>query len=320
MSDQLYQTSCPPGRLELGMNPTRPISGTAICDLASPIFFLASDEFQSADEYSLLFLAPGESIYSDGDDLVGEITQSGDYESLRGLPLLSPSGEVFLFRKMNYLRFQAESLRQQLSQQNEVSSESMGHLSALIEDADAVRNHIAECNLRLVISIARKFSASSCDFDELMSEGNEILLKAINKFDFSRGFRFSTYATHSVQRHFYRYTQRQLKRNTVEYKSSVELLNEIPNAETDLVIAQWVKEEQRVTSLISQMTERLDEREHRIVVARFGLSTDGVVKTLRELSSEMGLSKERIRQIQIIAIDKLRDLFDELDPELAAAS
>lgn len=298
---------------------TTEFAGPSVADLGTPIFFLHSDEFHSVEEDQLLFLTNGESIYSDADDFSGEIAESGDYENLRGLPLLSPAGEVFLFRKMNYLRSQAEQLRFQLEGQDRVSSQDLDDLAALLEDANSVRNHIAECNLRLVISIARKFSASASDFDDLMSEGNEILLKAINKFDFSRGFRFSTYATHSVQRHFYRYAQRQLKRNSVEHKSSVELLNEIPNADTDLVIAQWVKEEQRVTSLISQMADRLDEREHRIVVARFGLCSDGVVKTLRELSSEMGLSKERIRQIQIIAIDKLRDLFDELDPELATA-
>ncbi len=52
-----------------------------------------------------------------------------------------------------------------------------------------------ESNLRLVASIARKFSKSRNDFEELLSEGNAILLYAVDKFDFSRGFRFSTYAT-----------------------------------------------------------------------------------------------------------------------------
>lgn len=289
-------------------------------DLTEAIFYLENDCFGAANEDELLYLTPGQSIYAENDKANSDgINESGDYESLRGLPLLSPSGEAFLFRKMNYLRYLAEQRRSQAMACGQLTADDANEVSMLLEDADSVRNHIAECNLRLVISISRKFSASSCDFDELMSEGNEILLKAISKFDFSRGFRFSTYATHSVQRHFYRYTQRRQKRNHLEFKSSVELLNEIPNTETDEVIAQWVQEEQRMTSLISQMADRLDEREQRIVIARFGLSGDGVAKTLRELSSEMGLSKERIRQLQIIAIEKLRDLFDELDPELASA-
>lgn len=284
-------------------------------DLTEPVFYLPNEAFRvGADD--LLYLEAGQSIYSESSDST-EASESGDYENLRGLPLLSSTGEAFLFRKMNYLKFLAEKTRLKLTKRR--SKAALQELEDLLADADAVRNHIAECNLRLVISIARKFSASASDFDELMSEGNEILLKAINKFDFSRGFRFSTYATHSVQRHFYRYTQRRQKRNTLEHKSSVELLNEIPNGESDEVIDQWVREEQRMTALIGCMADRLDEREHKIVVARFGLSSDGVAKTLRELSSEMGLSKERIRQLQIIAIEKLRDLFDELDPEILSA-
>ncbi|MFY9256757.1 MAG: sigma-70 family RNA polymerase sigma factor [Fuerstiella sp.] len=285
--------------------------------LPEQIFHIYNDAFESKCDHELMCLQSGSSIYSDSDVRAEDVTETGDYESLRGLPLLSPEGETFLFRKMNYLKYQAEQLRQRLLA-NSSGRETAEDLSNLLTDADAVRNQIAECNLRLVISIARKFCTSFCDFDELMSEGNEILLKAINKFDFSRGFRFSTYATHSVQRHFYRYAQRSQRRNTLEFKSSVEVLNEIPNAESDAAIGEWVKEEQRMTSLIAMMADRLNEREHQIVTARFGLTKDGVVKTLRELSAEMGLSKERVRQLQIVAVDKLRDLFDELDPEIAS--
>jgi RNA polymerase primary sigma factor len=260
-----------------------------------------------------------ESIYADRDAASdGEVSQCGDYERLRGLPLLSPAGEVFLFRKMNRRLFRAEELSLRITQSRKAATEDVEERDAVLCDAIAVRNHIAECNLRLVMSIARKFSTLTCYFDDLMSEGSEIILKAIGTFDCSRGFRFSTYATHSIRRHFYRYTQRQIKRNTLEHKPSLELLNEIPNAESDPVIAQWVHEEQRMTSLISKMAARLSEREHRIVVGRFGLSGAGIVKTLRELSIELGLSKERVRQLQIVAIGKLGDLFDELDPKLAA--
>ena len=254
------------------------------------------------------------SIYADNESGSGEATETGDYETLRGLPLLSVEGETFLFRKMNYLKFRAEQLRTSTTDHSADQD-----VRELLEDADSVRNHIAECNLRLVISIARKFCTSVCDFDELMSEGNEILLKAISKFDFSRGFRFSTYATHSIQRHFFRYTQRRQKRNSLEFRSTSEVLNEIPNAESDASIDEWVREEQRMTALLGQMADRLNEREHQIVTARFGLNPDGVVKTLRELSAEMGLSKERVRQLQIVAVEKLRGLFDELDREIVSA-
>lgn len=280
------------------------------CELSEPIAYVKHDSF--GGDYEPRDLRPDGSIYADRDERQQlEIDGVGDFEALRDLPLLSADGEAFLFRKMNYFRHCAEQSRLKGLPEETVK--------ALLDDAEAVRNHIAECNLRLVISIARKFTASGCDFDDLMSEGNEILLKAISKFDFSRGYRFSTYATHSVQRHFFRYTQRVRKRNQFEYKSSVELLNELPESEQDSTIQTWIREEQRMTALVSRMAERLDSREHQIVVGRFGLATDGVCRTLRELSADLGLSKERIRQLQIVAVEKLRDLFDELDSELVSA-
>ena len=66
------------------------------------------------------------------------------------------------------------------------------------------------------------------------------------------------------------------------------------------------------------MAERLDEREQMVIVGRFGLSENGVAKTLRELATDLGLSKERVRQLQIAAVGKLRDFFEELEPGLVS--
>ena len=104
----------------------------------------------------------------------------------------------------------------------------------------------------------------------------------------------------------------------MEFRSAAEVLNEVPEADVDPLISEWIKEEHRVTELVARMAERLDERERTIVSGRFGLN-DGPVRTLRELGSEMGLSKERVRQLQLSAVEKLRDFFDELSPQFASA-
>lgn len=291
----------------------------SIDTLEDAVFYIDHEDFATANDDSMLYFESGGSIYSDRSETEAlDIDGCGDFEQLTDLPLLSPQGETFLFRKMNFLKYKAEQSRQKLWVRKSKSARQ--ELDNLLADADSVRNHIAECNLRLVISISRKFSTGSCDFDELMSEGNEILLKAINKFDFSRGFRFSTYATHSVQRHFYRYTQRQQRRNHLEIRTSAELLNEAAAAEADSVIAEWVREEQRMTTLIARMAERLDERERMVIAGRYGLDDKGAGKTLRELAADLGLSKERVRQLQLAAVGKLRDFFDELNSEFTAVS
>ncbi|MCA9051743.1 MAG: sigma-70 family RNA polymerase sigma factor [Planctomycetaceae bacterium] len=280
-------------------------------------FFIDDPEFSSAeipDEF--LMLPPGVGLYSDRDGTQVDVDGGGDFELLRDLPLLSPDGETFLFRKMNYLLFLANRISASHAAGRTAADSDDGKLQQLLEDADAVRNHIAECNLRLVISIARRFSNSSFDFDELMSEGNEILLKAISRFDYTRGFRFSTYATHSVQRHFYRLVQRRMRRNTIEIPGSGEFLAEVPQTAEDPVIAEWIREEHRMTELLARMSEILDEREQAVIRGRFGIGT-GAVKTLRELAEDLSLSKERIRQLQVTAVEKLRDLFDECNRDLA---
>ena len=279
--------------------------------------YLYNEDFESADEESLLNLPVGKSIYSDRDsDAIEEVSGLGDFDLLTDLPLLSSVGETFLFRKMNYLKFQAEQLRlKAIGSRGRNREALLRRIAHGIDEAESVRNHIAECNLRLVISIARRFSVSSVEFEDLVSEGNEILLKAITKFDYSRGFRFSTYATHAVQRHFFRYVNRVRRRHSQEMKSSGEMINTIPQGDCDELIEEWIREENRMTRLIAHMAETLDEREQAIIRGRFGLN--GAVRTLRELADELGLSKERIRQLQVVAVEKLRDVFYSMEPDMA---
>lgn len=218
-------------------------------------------------------------------------------------PLLTPEGEQHLFRRMNYLRYLANRKRSQLDPE-QLDSKVIREIEKLIADSEAARTQLVESNLRLVASIARKFSKSRNDFEELLSEGNSILLYAVDKFDFSRGFRFSTYATHAIQRHFFRVIQRMHRKRSREIDCPSDLLLDSvasPAAEPEAGLPTLNR------SMLQQMAGLLDERELFIIEERFGLrnrvDTD---KTLKTLSDEMGLSKERVRQLQHRALDKLR--------------
>ena len=228
---------------------------------------------------------------------------------LYAVPLLTAAGEQLLFRKMNYLKYWANVLRSRLSATS-VNKNQISRVETLLAEADAVRNQIAQANLRLVVSIARKFSNSRQEFDDLVSEGNMILINAVEKFDYSRGFRFSTYTTHAVQRHFYRRWQTMQRRRQAVQSAPQEIMDEVPVVRDDTQYDPGpIKQLEKI---INRFDECLDDRERRIVVERFGLGKSEVARTLRQIAEDLGISKERVRQLQFKAIDKLRQVALEM--------
>ena len=213
--------------------------------------------------------------------------------------ILTFEGEQFLFKRLNFLRFRANAIRITLSAK--LPKRTLKEIERLLQGAQEAREDIARANLRLVASIARRLSSTSDNFDEYVSEANGILLNAIDKFDFSRGYRFSTYATHAIQRHLYRYIGRTSKRSSREklVSDSVEAVAVDSSDDTGPSAAEAV---------LDQLDDVLDERERLIIRGRFGLNEAGHTCTLRELGAELGLSKERVRQLQLFALEKLAEV------------
>ena len=219
--------------------------------------------------------------------------------------LLTHHGEQYFFRRMNYLLFWANAFRATLKP-TRATAKSIARVEVLLREANRSRSTIVDSNLRLVLSLSRKFSNSDLEFEDLVSEGSLILVKAADKFDYSRGFRFSTYATHSIQRHFFRRWKTNQRRSNLVQVSSPEILAElVPTEEPDTESAVDVAQ---LKPIMKRMTDQLDEREQHIVLERFGLGPTGVAQTLRSLAADLGISKERVRQLQIKALDKLQDI------------
>ena len=108
------------------------------------------------------------------------------------VPLLSKEEEIELARRLelgNYARAELMRLGE------DASPELIAELNALVEDGKAARDHLIKANTRLVVSIAKKYMGRGVHFLDLIQEGNLGLMKAVEKFDYTRGFRFSTYAT-----------------------------------------------------------------------------------------------------------------------------
>jgi RNA polymerase sigma factor (sigma-70 family) len=218
-------------------------------------------------------------------------------------PLLTPDEEQYFFLQMNYLKFKAERLRRRIDPEHP-DADMVASVQQLLTEAERLRNRIAESNLRLVVAVAKKLSQSFDHLSELVSEGVIPLLRAVELFDVHRGFRFSTYATWAVRNQMLRMLRRQqTARETYsgDVESSCDTLLDRRSSEPADVPPTTDHRE-----VLSQLLGQLSERERQILDRRFGLNGQPSGQSLSEISSQIGLSKERVRQLVINAIDKMR--------------
>ena len=224
---------------------------------------------------------------------------------------LTREQEVHLFRKMNFLKYQAAQLLEAINPSRARSAD-LDRVEELLREAGAIRNRIIRSYLRLVISIVRKYTGHSQDFFDLVSEGNISLIQASERFDFGRGNRFSTYATWAIINDFARRIPRDRSRR-VRFATGREGLLQALTDHRDRGRADAMDQEQ-CREVIRKLLGYLDDREQAILVRRFGLAGDK--QTLVEVGRELGISKERVRQLESRALDKLRTLAEvqKLDP------
>jgi RNA polymerase primary sigma factor/RNA polymerase sigma factor len=224
--------------------------------------------------------------------------------SLYEVPLLTREQEVWLFRKFNYLKYRATILREQLRPERP-SARLMDQIETLYREIVELKNRIVRANLRLVVSIAKRRVTASDSFFDLVSDGNMSLMRAVEKFDYARGNKFSTYASWAIMKNYARTIPDEHKRRDRFRAADMELLQTAPDERGDET-QRRLAESDRLYQ-IEQFLDRLDSREQTIIIRRYGLDHEHDPQTLKEVGSALGVTKERVRQIEAKALEKLRE-------------
>ena len=275
---------------------------------ARSIDYIPCPEFFQSDAETLATQAPPAAdvpLEQSGSGATGHLAPY--LISLYRTRLLKREEEQFYFRRMNWLKFRAAGQRDQLDQRR-ATLRQMGRVEGWLAEAETVKAILITSNLRLVVSIAKKFVDASNSFEELVGEGNVALMRSVEKFNFELGNRFSTYATYAIQRHFFRLSHkgRQQRSRFVADDASLHR-RAAPEPSTAYCSSGQID---LLKNLFATFFSALEPREQQIVSARFGF--DGQApRTFRELGIEMGVCKERIRQIQSRAMEKIRSMAEE---------
>jgi RNA polymerase sigma factor (sigma-70 family) len=248
----------------------------------------------------------GQAQFDEGSepDPVGDVHGEGDS--------LTSAQEILLFQRFNYARMQVAAVLE-AHQGKVLKGESLCEIIAWAQRAVRTREIITAVNMPLVLAMAKRTRLSGLDYNELVSEGNYALLRSVEKFDCSRGFKFSTYACRAILKSFSRVamrTSRYRGRFPTEFDPTLEK-GDFVERKRDDVETECVEE---IQEILEHNRAELNETEQIVLRERFALdSPDNTVKpkTLEEVGEIIGVTKERVRQIQNKALKKLRALLEE---------
>ena len=180
------------------------------------------------------------------------------------VPLLSADEEVTLATAMSAGRAAQERIDQAAENEETISDEEMAQLKADIKAGNKAKQKLAEANLRLVVSIAKRYVGRGMLFLDLIQEGNLGLIKAVEKFDYTKGYKFSTYATWWIRQ----------------------------------AITRAIADQARTIRIPVHMVETINKL---IRVSRQLLQEYGREPSPEEISKEMGISESKVREIIKIA-------------------
>lgn len=223
--------------------------------------------------------------------------------------ILTGAEEKVLFHQFNYARYRIWKIQQEIGESTtkKPTGDQAQEILRWYRVADRIREQIAETNLALVLAMAKRTRMSEVDFADLVSEGNMALLRAVDKFDAGRGYKFSTYACRAILKAFSRQGMKLSKyrqRFPTDFDPKLERSNflETKRSTFEKDAAEEVKR------IVLDNRADLTDVERTVIEHRFGLESAEGEKpmTLEQVGQIIGVTKERVRQIQNKAMEKIR--------------
>jgi RNA polymerase sigma factor (sigma-70 family) len=243
-------------------------------------------------------------------EVPADVEDSGaDLLGVGRIAVLTPEQERAAFLQLNYCRYRVLRIVQDFAGRR-LSLEAARQVLEWDRRAAEARELIVRVNLPLVLAMAKRTRVSGVDFSDLISEGNLALMRAVEKFDCSRGYKFSTYACRAILKSFSRVAARYARYRgqfPTEFDPLLEKGDFLEQKRAD------VEEDciDELKDILRRNLARLSEVEQRVIRARFALGpSNGLepveAKTLEQVGQMIGVTKERVRQIQNHALSKLR--------------
>ncbi|MBX9680185.1 MAG: sigma-70 family RNA polymerase sigma factor [Gemmataceae bacterium] len=285
------------------------------------IEYIPSPEFDDAEkEAAILGDMPGAEAFEDKRRAM-RIPKDAPPElaSLYELPLLDKPQEQHLFRKMNFLKAKATRLLESMKGENgridpaQVRTQDLDQVELWLQEANGIKDLLVACNMRLVVSIAKRHGNQTDNFFELLSDGNMSLLRAVEKFDYFRGNKFSTYASWAIMKNFARSIPEEKTRRERYVTGAEELFDAAPDGRTDE--QEMLASAEQASHRVNRLLEYLDPREREIIRLRAGLDNEEGL-TLEKIGEKLGITKERVRQLNVRAMKKLRTLAETNKDEM----
>jgi RNA polymerase primary sigma factor len=224
--------------------------------------------------------------------------------------LMKGPEERLMFLRFNYSKLKLSRLKKKIEKDG-LTRELADEFLEWHRKFEHFREYLVRTNLALVLAMAKRTRLGDIDFAEIVSEGNMALLRAIDKFNVERGFKFSTYACRAILKAFSRTALKSNRHKTrfpVEFEPDFEK-SDWADRRRDQVEEDCVDE---LKQIVDRNLAELSNIEQTVIRRRFNWEQEEESPlTLEEVGQIIGVTKERVRQIQNKALTKIRQVMED---------